>query len=55
MKEIKIAAEIYSRVSGYFRPVVQWNSGKQAEFAERKMLKFNNNIVKEPKSKVENK
>ncbi len=55
MKDIKIAAEIYSRVSGYFRPVVQWNSGKQEEFADRKLLKFDNNIVKDPKSKVKNK
>ncbi len=27
--------EIYSRVVGYFRPVNQWNDGKQAEFKER--------------------
>ena len=32
MKEKKVPAEIYSRVSGYFRPVKQWNPGKQAEF-----------------------
>jgi ribonucleoside-triphosphate reductase len=29
--------EIYSRVVGYFRPVKQWNIGKRAEFAERKL------------------
>jgi ribonucleoside-triphosphate reductase len=28
--------EIYSRVVGYLRPVVQWNDGKQAEFRMRK-------------------
>jgi ribonucleoside-triphosphate reductase len=28
--------EIYSRVVGYFRPVEQWNDGKQAEFNIRK-------------------
>lgn len=28
--------EIYSRVVGYFRPVNQWNKGKQAEFNLRK-------------------
>jgi ribonucleoside-triphosphate reductase len=28
-------AEIYSRIVGYFRPVEQWNDGKQAEFADR--------------------
>ncbi len=31
--------EIYSRVVGYYRPVQQWNIGKQAEFAERKLYK----------------
>jgi ribonucleoside-triphosphate reductase (formate) len=28
--------EIYSRVVGYYRPVGQWNTGKQAEFVIRK-------------------
>ena len=28
--------EVYSRVSGYFRPVNQWNKGKKEEFSERK-------------------
>jgi ribonucleoside-triphosphate reductase len=32
--------EVYSRVVGYLRPVSQWNDGKQAEFAARRMLKF---------------
>ena len=27
--------EIYSRVVGYYRPVSQWNDGKQSEFADR--------------------
>jgi ribonucleoside-triphosphate reductase (formate) len=27
--------EIWSRVMGYFRPVDQWNKGKQSEYAER--------------------
>ncbi len=30
--------EVYSRVVGYLRPVDQWNDGKQAEFAIRKMF-----------------
>ena len=29
------ATEVYSRVTGYLRPVHHWNDGKQAEFAER--------------------
>jgi len=28
--------EIYSRVVGYLRPVIQWNRGKQQEFSDRK-------------------
>lgn len=36
----KIATEIYSRVSGYYRPVSQWNKGKQEEFENRKALQM---------------
>jgi len=28
--------EVYSRVVGYYRPVNNWNRGKQEEFKERK-------------------
>ena len=28
--------ECYSRVTGYYRPVQNWNKGKQEEFKERK-------------------
>ncbi|MFH1239723.1 MAG: anaerobic ribonucleoside-triphosphate reductase [Candidatus Diapherotrites archaeon] len=28
--------EVYSRVVGYLRPVDQWNTGKRAEFKDRK-------------------
>ena len=35
-KEVMIPAEVYSRVAGYFRPVNQWNRGKQEEFSERR-------------------
>ena len=31
--------EIYSRVVGYLRPVKQWNSGKLAEYGDRKTFK----------------
>jgi len=36
-----IPVECYSRVVGYFRPVNQWNPGKQVEFADRKMNDLN--------------
>jgi hypothetical protein len=33
-----IPVEVYSRVVGYFRPVQNWNKGKQQEFTERKHI-----------------
>lgn len=32
----KAGCEVWSRVVGYFRPVTEWNKGKQSEYAERK-------------------
>ncbi|MEW5762323.1 MAG: ribonucleoside triphosphate reductase [Bacillota bacterium] len=32
------ACEVYSRIVGYYRPVSQWNDGKKAEYAARKMF-----------------
>ena len=34
-KKTVIPAEVFSRVSGYFRPVNQWNKGKREEFSLR--------------------
>jgi hypothetical protein len=45
MKGIK--TEIYSRVSGYYRPVNQWNKGKQEEFADRKLLNIPEEVIYE--------
>jgi len=44
MKNKVIPTEVYSRVVGYYRPVCQWNKGKQSEFADRKFYNTNNNI-----------
>lgn len=41
MKIMRIPAEVFSRVSGYYRPVNQWNSGKQEEFRERQFAIIN--------------
>ena len=30
--------EVYSRVTGYVRPVSNWNKGKREEFKDRKMF-----------------
>lgn len=37
--------EVYSRVTGYFRPVSNWNKGKQEEFKERKVYKVGKAIA----------
>jgi anaerobic ribonucleoside-triphosphate reductase len=33
MKQIQ--CYIYSRVVGYFQPLINWNQGKKSEFADR--------------------
>ena len=35
MKKCGKRTEVYSRVTGYFRPVSNWNAGKQEEFRNR--------------------
>ena len=35
-----IPCEIYTRVSGYFRPLNQFNRGKKEEFRQRSALKI---------------
>jgi len=39
MSERVVPVEVYSRVVGYFRPVDQWNKGKQEEFSARKTIR----------------
>lgn len=36
MKETKCEVEVFSRVTGFFRPVQSWNKGKTEEFKDRK-------------------
>ena len=35
MKKCAQTCEVYSRVTGYFRPIKNWNAGKQEEFRDR--------------------
>ena len=42
---IVIQTEVYSRVAGYFRPVNQWNKGKQEEFSERLEYVLDSNLM----------
>lgn len=39
MRKCGKATEVYSRVTGYFRPVKNWNAGKQEEFRNRLYFK----------------
>ncbi len=32
--------EVYSRVTGYFRPVSNWNKGKKRNFASENRIKY---------------
>jgi len=43
----KCKVEVFSRVTGFFRPVQSWNKGKAAEFGDRK--KFNIDTVHKKK------
>lgn len=45
MNDLKIPAMIYSRVSGYYNPVNNFNKGKKAEFEERQDLKIPDKIL----------
>ena len=39
-------AEVYSRITGYYRPVQNWNDGKSQEFKERKTYKIETSVLK---------
>jgi len=41
MSNKRTKCEVYSRVVGYLRPVIQWNIGKQEEFKDRKTFGTN--------------
>lgn len=36
MIDKKVPVETYSRVVGFFRPVHEWNKGKQSEWQDRR-------------------
>ena len=39
-------AEVYSRITGYYRPVQNWNDGKTQEFKERKVYDMKSSVLK---------
>ena len=38
--------EVYSRITGYYRPVQNWNDGKTEEYKNRKLYNISNSIAK---------
>ena len=38
--------EVYSRITGYYRPVQNWNDGKSQEFKDRKVYNIENSKLK---------
>jgi len=49
MNEKRCNVEVFSRVTGFFRPVQAWNKGKVEEFKDRTGYDLNN---KEHKDKA---
>ena len=47
--------EIYSRITGYYRPVQNWNDGKTQEFADRKTYDIATSVCKRVRVKEEEK
>lgn len=35
IETVTIPMEVFSRIVGYYRPIQNWNAGKQKEFADR--------------------
>ncbi len=46
--------EVYSRITGYYRPVQNWNDGKSQEYKERKVYDISNSKFGGAKEKAEN-
>lgn len=43
-----VPVEVYSRVSGYYRPVNQWNKAKREEFKNRISLDMGKALKQKP-------
>ena len=42
--DCKEQTEVYSRITGYYRPVQNWNAGKSQEFKDRKEYSMNSSV-----------
>ena len=45
-------AEVYSRITGYYRPVQNWNDGKSQEYKNRKLYDIENSELKRVKTNL---
>ena len=45
-----LKTEIFSRVSGYHRPVSNWNKGKKEEFADRLTFDVQKSLMRKNRS-----
>lgn len=48
----KEKTEVYSRITGYYRPLQNWNEGKLQEYENRKEYEINNSKLTEISSKI---
>ncbi len=44
--------EVYSRITGYYRPVQNWNDGKTQEYKNRKLYDVENSVLKRVRSSI---
>jgi hypothetical protein len=47
MSEKSCNVEVFSRVTGFFRPVQSWNKGKTEEFTDRKRFIISEEVCTE--------
>ena len=45
-------AEVYSRITGYYRPVQNWNDGKTQEYKNQKLYDIDNSCLKKVHSSI---
>jgi ribonucleoside-triphosphate reductase len=45
--------EVYSRITGYYRPVQNWNDGKAQEYKDRKLYDISRSVLKKGHEKAE--
>ncbi|MEE1279867.1 MAG: ribonucleoside triphosphate reductase [Oscillospiraceae bacterium] len=45
--------EVYSRITGYYRPVQNWNDGKSQEYKDRKVYDIENSVLKNTRAEKE--